>query len=828
MQSTTIPTIGTVDMRPARQEPESTVNRGGARDGAVAPKSDVGGGVPVSIQYLAVGAEVATSLADAVHASCAAVCLTGVSRINCFNPSADELCLVSQQSTEHADGNLREGVVVACALLALLLFGFLGLFLLGFALVARCVLLDILQVLHDEDGSIGRVKELLDGTVAHILAHAGFLPGFLLQSALRGLRAFALELTFEVSHLATLAKVVLIDKGRSVTRHEQAAHTEVDTYGIVAALLCDGNLKWYGEPQLAATHEDERVAGLVAAEHLVQLGICVEGKMVALALCAARDVQPIHVHTCIESGIEAHGEVVLLGVLGLSLLFVALDGAQGTAGIAAYTDNHLGGQHWEVAAQPVITGMMHSHGIQRYVILLNEPDAGIIRPCSLGEQTQPVLLHLWRRDGSDVICQRRLAVLVLLHGYILYKGISVPRVLAQVLVVGNGLLEVGVAYFALVVLVEFQLAQLVHGNVAQGGTHDILAALHEDDGCVLVGCRLVPHDSAQCPEAGRLGVVAAQFGELHFGHHLCQVTPHGADVLEVLVNNLGLHLTALFLHFHAAKVEAEVVLQHLSVVTPVGHVGFDSLTHIILVLTNMGQQCALSWPKMQSHRGITATRHGYCPNEVYSFMFGYKNSRSAAATLVPHFSFDAAKIGRKIRPCKLFHEKLYSICSRTSFYGSTARISVAEPLEVPAEVPHHPRLQVQAQGSHRRSRLRHEAYPARHCRGIGLRHRSHGDGQRPCASACLCTAQAIAFANRNAAETGIIAPHLAAARRHATEHLLERSRDILVQRLFRFQYWECQPKDYSTLYREPRLNLKTEAPFLHAAEDRVVSWREII
>ena len=352
--------MGTVDGRPARQEPESTVNRGGVRDGAAAPKSDVGGGVPVSIQYLAVGAEVATSLADAVHASCAAVCLAGVSRINCFNPSADELCLVSQQVTEHTDGDLREGVVVACALLAFLLGGSAGLFLfLGFALLARCVLLDILQVLHNEDRRIGGVKELLDGTVAHILAHAALLPCLLLQSALRGLRAFALELSFQVSHLTTLAQVVLIYKGRSVAHHEQAAHTEVDTYGIAAALLCNGNLKWYGKPKLAAMHEDERVAGLVAVEHIAQPGIGVEGEMVALALGAACDIQALYVQPCIEPGIEAHGEVMLLGVLGLPLLIVALDGAKGAAGIAAHADNHLGGQHGEVAAQPVITGVMH-------------------------------------------------------------------------------------------------------------------------------------------------------------------------------------------------------------------------------------------------------------------------------------------------------------------------------------------------------------------------------------------------------------------------------------------------------------------------------------
>ena len=30
----------------------------------------------------------------------------------------------------------------------------------------------------------------------------------------------------------------------------------------------------------------------------------------------------------------------------------------------------------------------------------------------------------------------------------------------------------------------------------------------------------------------------------------------------------------------------------------------------------MGQHCALLWPFMQSHRGLLATRRGYCPNMV--------------------------------------------------------------------------------------------------------------------------------------------------------------------------------------------------------------------
>ena len=62
--------------------------------------------------------------------------------------------------------------------------------------------------------------------------------------------------------------------------------------------------------------------------------------------------------------------------------------------------------------------------------------------------------------------------------------------------------------------------------------------------------------------------------------------------------------------------------------------------------TNMGQHCALTWPSKQSHRDLSATRHGYCPNGVRSLMSGYKNSRTAAATLVPLRSFVGAKITR--------------------------------------------------------------------------------------------------------------------------------------------------------------------------------------
>ncbi len=121
-----------------------------------------------------------------------------------------------------------------------------------------------------------------------------------------------------------------------------------------------------------------------------------------------------------------------------------------------------------------------------------------------------------------------------------------------------------------------------------------------------------------------------------------------------------------------------------------------------------------------------------------------------------------------------------------------------------------------------------KAHPAQHPRRVGLLHRGDGVGQRPCASACLCPSETIAPANRPAAEAGILSPHLAAARQHASTFLLERPRDILDQGLLRFQHRERQPGNYSKLYREPRLNLKKEAPFLHAAEDRVVSWREIL
>lgn len=135
------PYIWPADRRPARQEPDTAINRHLVRDGAVALASDVDSRIPVSIEYEAVGAMVATSLADAVAPTCAAVGLTGVCWLNRFNAPSGELCLISQQFTEHSDGYLMESIVMLLALHAV------GAILL---LAVRGVLLNLLQFLHRE------------------------------------------------------------------------------------------------------------------------------------------------------------------------------------------------------------------------------------------------------------------------------------------------------------------------------------------------------------------------------------------------------------------------------------------------------------------------------------------------------------------------------------------------------------------------------------------------------------------------------------------------------------------------------------------------------
>ena len=68
----------------------------------------------------------------------------------------------------------------------------------------------------------------------------------------------------------------------------------------------------------------------------------------------------------------------------------------------------------------------------------------------------------------------------------------------------------------------------------------------------------------------------------------------------------------------------------------------------------MGQRCALLWLLMQSHRGLSATRR-YCPNGFYLYKVAdTKNSRTAAASFVPHQYFSGAKISIISETSKLF------------------------------------------------------------------------------------------------------------------------------------------------------------------------------
>ena len=508
--------FGTVDMRPARQEPDAAINRQRVRDGAVALSSDVDSRIPVSIKHKAVGAVVATSLADAVALTCAAVGLTGVCWLNRFNAPSGELCLVSQQFTEHTDGYLMESIVVLLALCAA------GAILL---LAARGVLLNLLQFLHHENWSVGRVEQGLDGTVAHILAHAVLLPRLLLQSALRGLRAFTLKLAFEVSHLATLAKIVLVAERRTIAGHKEAAHTEVDADGILSLLLHHWDIKGYGEPELTAAQKYERVAGRVAVEEFSQFGIERECEVVTLALRGSRHVDAVLVKAGIEPLVKTHGEILFLGSLGLPLLAVAPDRAQGTAHVAADAYHHLRGQHGELLTHPVVADMVYGNGIQRHAVLLDKFGTGIIRLGSFSEQTQPVVRHLLRGNETDVVRQR---------------------------------------WFA------FSLA------------HDVCA----------------------------------------------------------------------------------------------------------IPLYSMGQHSALLWPFELSHRGVSATRHDYCPNGVCPIMLAdTTNATCCGGIVIPLKCFSTAKVHI---PLDISNGFGYYFQKKVISHGNTAGIPVTEPLKVPFEVSHYP------------------------------------------------------------------------------------------------------------------------------------------
>jgi len=638
-------------MRPARQEPDAAINRQRVRDGAVALSSDVDSRIPVSIKHKAVGAVVATSLADAVALTCAAVGLTGVCWLNRFNAPSGELCLVSQQFTEHADGYLMESVVVLLALCAV------GAILL---LAARGFLLYMLQFLHHENRSVGRVEQGLDGTVAHILAHAVLLPRLLLQSALRGFCAFTLKLAFEVSHLATLAKIVLVAERRAVAGHKEAAHTEVDADGFLPFLLHDRNVKGYGEPELTAAHEDERVAGRVVVEEFSQLGIEGEREAVALALRGSRHVDAVLAKASIKPLIKTHGEVLFLGGLGLPLLAVAPDGTQRTAHILINLDDHLRGKHLVFAPQPVIAGTMDGFCVQRHAVLLDELDTGIIRPGSLAEQTQPVVRHLLRGDEPDVVRQCWFAFSLAHDVCAIPLYISVPRMLPHCLVIHKAKVKVAGLGVVNIPFLQFHLAKFGLCKVNHVGLDDVIATLHVDHGLVAVIRRKC---LTKQPRHGGCGEVTLQADELHLRHHLRQFLAHGVNVLEVEIDNLGLHMAALVLHIKTVEVLAEVVLQHLLVVASQRLRGFNSF-HNKFVLAKMGQHCALLWLNLQSHRSLSADRRGYCPNGFNS-LADTKIATYLGGINVPQIHFSTAKYGRNSHTRKYSFRKLHRKCYRT-------------------------------------------------------------------------------------------------------------------------------------------------------------------
>jgi len=149
------------------------------------------------------------------------------------------------------------------------------------------------------------------------------------------------------------------------------------------------------------------------------------------------------------------------------------------------------------------------------------------------------------------------------------------------------------------------------------------------------------------------------------------------------------------------------------------------------------------------------------------------NATSCGGIDVPHGVLSTAKEQRFLDMSKYIRYYFAERCHRTyKLHGNTAGIPVTEPLQVPFEVSHHPRLQVPAQGSCRGRGLRHEAHTPGHRSGVGLRHRGHGNRQGPRSPARQCAIQAIAVAERPPPEAGQQSPHLAAARRHATAHLL--------------------------------------------------------
>ena len=194
----------------------------------------------------------------------------------------------------------------------------------------------------------------------------------------------------------------------------------------------------------------------------------------------------------------------------------------------------------------------------------------------------------------------------------------------------------------------------------------------------------------------------------------------------------------------------------------------------------MGQHCALLWPSKQSHRSLSADRRGYCPNGFCSLMFGYKNSRSAAATLVPLRSFSAAKISIFFRPCKFFGKNLSS-CHTISFNGRQIQLPFA--LRLQPGLPYYMVPEVPPQAApvgHRRSTENTacgEGYED------GMQHRTDRGQARPCAYLHQDTAEHIAR------QTGTRSERLYGQRPAARAPVAAQSSMPLVTLLLCGEYW---------------------------------------
>ena len=92
--------------------------------------------------------------------------------------------------------------------------------------------------------------------------------------------------------------------------------------------------------------------------------------------------------------------------------------------------------------------------------------------------------------------------------------------------------------------------------------------LHIDDRCVML--IIVCGQPEQCPALCVHREVTTQFSELHLWHHLCQFLSDGIDMLEIQIDDLCIDLATSLSDFQTVEMKAEIVLQHLFIVSLFG------------------------------------------------------------------------------------------------------------------------------------------------------------------------------------------------------------------------------------------------------------------